>query len=239
MRISVVIPALDEADRIEETIAMVQSRSNPEHLHEIIVVDGGSKDATIEICEALGIQVLHSTVARRSIQMNVGAEGATGEVLYFLHADCHPPENFSETIVSALKSGNCFGCYRRKVGSSNALKWIGGFSRFHGVIFRGGDASLFVRKNIFDAIGGFKDEMIVMEDFEILRRLRRKGNFKLLPDFVESSDRKYLDNPKSWRIHLAHALVMGMYQTGFSQQLMVKTYQRMVKGVRGVSREQD
>lgn len=238
MKISVVIPVLNESERITKTIQLVRERSDPESLQEILVVDGGSTDDTVERCHALGVKVLFSDVARRSVQMNVGAASAEGEVLYFLHADCYPPENFCSSVIEAIESGHGFGCYRRRVGSSNTLKWIGGFSRFHGVIFRGGDASLFVRKNIFDTVGGFKNEMVVMEDFEILRRLRKKGNFKLLPDFVESSDRKYLDNPQSWRIHLAHALVMGMYQTGFSQGRMVKTYRRMVKGVRGVSQEQ-
>lgn len=239
MKISVIIPALEEEGRIVETIKSIRQRSHEGHIAEIIVVDGGSKDGTVKECLRLGVKLVSSPKARRSIQMNVGAEVATGEILYFLHADCHPPANFGQDILTAIDSGHCFGCFRRQVkGTNPSLKLISWFSRINLDAFRGGDASLFVVKSAFLDVKGFREDMVLMEDFEILKRLRRQGRFKLLPSFVVASDRKYHDNSKTWRITLGHLLVFGKYHSGYSQESLIRTYRRWVKGVRGVSREQ-
>jgi len=234
-RLSVIIPALNEEKVIFEAVQDILQKTPPDLLEEVIVVDGKSEDKTVERAREAGARVIVSEKARRSIQMNRGAAQATGEILFFLHADCRAPDAYAPSILDAVEKGHHYGCFRRQVGKNKSKKGLGFVSfvsRFRGPMFRGGDASLFVRRSTFEAVGGFKEDLILMEDFEILPRLRRQGKFKLLPGVVEASDRKHVENNYSWRVLYGCMLVWAMYYLGFSQNRLLKTYRRYVLGAK-------
>jgi rSAM/selenodomain-associated transferase 2 len=232
MKISVIIPALNEEASIGELVGEIFRADSGGLLKEVMVVDGQSQDRTVEAAERAGARVLQSEVARRSVQMNAGAQEAAGDVLYFLHADCRPPEGFLEMIAEAVKAGKPAGCFRRDMKSKRKkLGWIGFSSRLPGRIFRGGDASLYIRRELFKKINGFNPEMILMEDYEILKRIRPHARFHVINSFIQASDRKHRENP-SLRVFIANVMVYSMYLFGFSQQSMLNTYRRMVSGTR-------
>lgn len=232
MKISIVVPALNEEESIGKLVKDLQAEDQFDLLAEIIVVDGGSKDGTVKLAEEGGAKVIQSSMARRSVQMNEGAKMAIGDVLYFLHADCRPPEGFLEMIRQAIERGHPAGCFRRSMKSKRKkIGYITFTSKLPGRIFRGGDASLYIRKELFEKIGAFDPEMILCEDYEILKRLRPHTKFHVIPEFVHASDRKHQENP-SLRVLAANILVYSMFLFGFSQNRMLNTYRRMVEGTR-------
>jgi rSAM/selenodomain-associated transferase 2 len=179
---------------------------------EIIVVDGGSTDNTLAVLQAYPVIVLQQ-VQRRAAQLHAGAEAARGDTLYFLHADTIPPDGFYLLIQEALKSGIVAGCFQAQyVPSGLMLKMNAYLTRFNILgLAGGGDQSLFISKKTYSDLGGFDATMRIMEDFEFVKRIRRKHVFKVLPHFIRISSRKYEAN--SWcRIQIANITAFIMFR---------------------------
>ena len=189
--LSVIIPTLNEAAHIGDLLAHLNANSSPENIKEIIVVDGGSTDETISLAKTLGAKILFSEKGRAR-QMNKGAQLATGEVLYFLHADTYPPKNFDHYILNAVGDNISSGCFRMKFDTSKKfLRFFAWFSRINNRLCRGGDQSLFILNDLFLKTGGFNEKYIIYEDTEFICRLYKISNFKVLPQHVVTSARKY------------------------------------------------
>ena len=189
MRISVVIPALNEEKSIATTLATLA----PLKPHELIIVDGESSDRTVEICNGLGATVL-SSPRGRGLQMNHGALQATGDVLLFLHAGTRLPSSAFDDIFHALREHQC-------VGGRFDVKLDGGHWMF-GVIgamislrsrlsrVATGDQAIFVRREIFGELGGFPN-IPLMEDVAFSQALKRRGTIACLRSRVLTSARRW------------------------------------------------
>ena len=189
--ISVVIPVLNEEEALSNLLTYLEQNTAPTNINEIIVVDGGSNDNTVSIAERHRIKVVRSEKGR-SRQMNSGARSATGDILYFLHADTLPPPNFDESILKAVKNGGQAGCFRMKFDSrSKFLAFFSWFTRLNYKICRGGDQSLFITKSLFRQTGGFNENYAVYEDNEFTDRLYGIVDFKILRRNVITSARRY------------------------------------------------
>jgi len=173
-RVSVVIPTLDEAPRIDTLIGTL----NREHeLAEVIVADGGSSDGTAALAARMGARVI-AGARGRGAQLRAGAAAARGEILLFLHADSVFPPGGLAAITAALDRsprapGGNFRVIFDGVGSfdrwlTDAYAWVRRFALYYG------DSGIFVRRSVYDAIGGIKP-MALMEDWEFVRRLERAG----------------------------------------------------------------
>ncbi|MEA5574268.1 TIGR04283 family arsenosugar biosynthesis glycosyltransferase [Calothrix sp. UHCC 0171] len=189
-QISIIIPTLNESTNIEVAAASIQSAKNI----EIIVVDGGSQDNTIEIVQKLGIKFIHSLPGRAS-QMNAGALLATGNILLFLHADTQLPPKFDTVVREALKSpGVVAGAFNLKINASpwslRLVEW-GVKVRSHLFHLPYGDQAIFIKQEVFEQVGGFP-ELPIMEDFEMMRRLQRMGRIQIVPTAVVTSARRWL-----------------------------------------------
>jgi rSAM/selenodomain-associated transferase 2/rSAM/selenodomain-associated transferase 1 len=225
--ISVVIPTYNEAGTIGETIRKVKHRSC-EQITEIIVVDGGSADGTMEEAEKAGAIVLESPRKGRAAQMNVGAEQANGHLLYFLHADTHPPPNFDAIILSSFANGSKAGCFRLRFDSDNPLlKCYAWFTRFDINLFRFGDQSLFVEQDVFHQLEGFREDHIVMEDQEFVKRVKKRYSFDILDEAVVTSAEKYRKNGVI-KLQLVFTLILCSYYLGASQDHLVQIYKRFI-----------
>ncbi|MEZ4779731.1 MAG: TIGR04283 family arsenosugar biosynthesis glycosyltransferase [Flavobacteriaceae bacterium] len=193
--ISIIIPVLNEASTIGVILQEISEKASGNFISEVIIVDGGSKDATLEKASkfdtALPLILLTSEKGRAK-QMNVGAKNAEGEILYFLHADTLLPPNFDSQIMSHIKKGSIAGCFRMKFDSHHPiLKISQWFTRFNLKSCRGGDQSLFISKNIFDTLGGYNENFIVYEDCEFINRIYDQFHFTVIKDYVITSARKY------------------------------------------------
>ena len=227
MRISIIIPAYNEAEQIAGTVKHLKSVGLGEDV-EVLVSDGGSTDDTCAIAAAQGAAVHLSPVKGRAGQMNHGVKHSRGDVLYFVHADTRPPIAYPLIIADAITRGYGHGSFRTRFDTARAmLKANAWFTRFDKPYFRGGDQSIWVTRDLFEQSGGYNEEMLIMEEYDLLDRLRELGNFHLAPEATLISARKYDDN--SWlRVQLANLKVVRMYRQGASQEAMLRTYRTML-----------
>lgn len=228
MKISVIIPTLNEVKNISHLLPHLHNCRDAT-FHEILVVDGGSQDGTLEKARQLGVRSLHSPQKGRAAQMNYAAQQATGDVLYFVHADVRPPLSCFCDIRDALLDGFHLGCFTYRFDDDNfKLKINALFTRIDGGWNGGGDQTLFVKRSVFEELGGFKGHYIIMEDFDFVQRAREKYGFKIIRNEAVVSARKYNEN--GWlRVQLANIIVFSMFRLNYSQQAMAKTYRRLLK----------
>ena len=179
MMISIIIPVLNEEENLRKLIPTIFQNSTGNQF-EIIVVDGGSTDDSALIAKCLGAKVIQSPERSRAAQMNLGAQNATGGIFYFVHADTIIHPDFETDIIQAVSSGIDAGCYRYQFDSSSfLLKMNAWFTRFNGILAGGGDQTLFVRREVFESLGGYEEYYTIMEDFELVGRIKKKYNFRI------------------------------------------------------------
>ena len=187
--ISIIIPALNEAGSISKFLPELLSIPGI----EIIVVDGGSSDNTVDTAKGLGAKVLRVSVGKAS-QMNAGAKAARGDILLFLHGDTRLAPGFADQVRNALNHpGVAAGAFRLKIDGGfwglRVIEWMANFrSGFLQMPY--GDQGIFVTAALFSALGGFP-ALPIMEDFEMVRRLKRKGRITTLPLAATTSARRW------------------------------------------------
>jgi rSAM/selenodomain-associated transferase 2 len=185
---TVVIPALDEADWIAGAIASASAAGS-----EIIVVDGGSRDATAERAAAAGARVVTSPPGRAR-QLAAGARLARGDTILFLHADTRLPSGWQASASRALADPRVVGgAFRLRFDArSLGLRWIEWGTQLRVALLRlpYGDQALFARRSVLEAIGGVPQAPI-MEDLDLVRSLKRRGRIACLPSAVTTSARRY------------------------------------------------
>jgi len=191
VHLSIVMPVLNEAAAIVDALRSV-ARFRALGV-ELIVVDGGSIDATVALCAGAADRVVLSAPGRAR-QMNAGARAAAGSVLLFLHADTVLPEAAPALVAAALRTRRRgWGRFDVRIAGRSALfPLIGGLmnlrSRLTGIAT--GDQAMFVRRELFDAVGGFPEQPL-MEDIELSRRLRKLGRPACLRAKVTTSGRRW------------------------------------------------
>ena len=212
MRISIIVPALDESAWITATLSTLQPLRAQGH--EVIVVDGGSRDATLLIARLLADRA-YVTAAGRATQMNFGAGKASGDVLLFLHADSLLPPDAAAAIRAALVRAAAWGRFDVAIrGKPWVLRVVAAMmnlrSRVTGIAT--GDQAMFVRRPVFEAVGGFP-AIPLMEDVALSSLLKhRAGRPACLRTRVTTSGRRWEARGPwrtiftMWRLRLAFAL---------------------------------
>lgn len=227
MKISIIIPALNEERGIGSVLREIGQQAERE-LHQVIVADGGSSDRTAEVAAENGAEVIDCEQRGRAAQMNCGSEVATGDLYYFLHADTTPPAGFDRQIRAAVLGGAGAGCFRLQfTGDHPALRFYSWCTRFNATFLRFGDQSLFVRPGLFRQIGGFNESLQLMEDQQIVRDLSEVSNFIVLKKYVRTSARKYEENGV-FRLQLIFTIILVLYYAGASQELLVHLYRSLI-----------
>lgn len=229
MQISIIIPVYNEAENIGRLVSYLMQHK-AESVTQIIIVDAGSTDNTIEVAKNAGATVIISPQKGRAAQMNYGATMAETEILYFIHADTFPPASFTNDIITAVNQGFELGRYRTKFNSRKwYLKINAWFTRFDWFICMGGDNTFFITRNIFQENNGFRNEMLIMEEYEFCKRVRQAGaKYIILDGATLVSARKYNTN-SWWRVQMANKKIVSMYKKGASQDEMVSRYKKMLR----------
>ncbi len=218
--ISVIIPTLNEAGRIAELIAATRMVGEC----EIIVVDGDSIDGTCDA--AIGADQVLVTSRGRAVQQNAGATASQGDVLLFLHADCRLPPTAFESLLKVMTDSDAIGgCFRQRIEADGWIyRWIerGNAWRVAWLGMAYGDQGIFLRRSLFDELGGFP-EVRLMEDVLLMKRLRRRGMFVQLSDRLSVSARR-------WQHHgvirqtLHNWLLLSLAMCGISPNRLARLY---------------
>jgi hypothetical protein len=223
VRISIIIATLNEATDLPRALAAARGG----HDTEVVVVDGGSSDATVETARSLGADVL-TCAPGKARQMNAGAEAATGDVLLFLHADTRLPKDFAGHIRQALERPDAVaGAFEFCVDAPpRSLRIIERLTNWRArrLHMPYGDQGIFVRADVFREIGGFPD-LPIMEDFELMRRLKRQGRIAIAPVPAPTSGRRWLELGVL-RTTLINQLVIVGYFLGVSPERLARWYGR-------------
>ena len=254
-KISIIIPILNEATTIVSLLKHVL-KSVKYQQHEILLIDGGSTDHTVEIVSEfianfyaqhhsstkrcvdhlfenetsnLHIQ-LFSSEKGRAKQMNFGAQKATGTILYFLHADTIPPTHFDDYILTEVHEGNQAGCFRLKFDYPHPVLLVSQFfTRFNKSWCRGGDQSLFVLKSLFNELEGYDEAYAIYEDCEFINRLYEEDKFTVIPKSVKTSARKYKVNG-TWKLQYHFAMIHIKKSKGATPEELHAYYKKYVAG---------
>lgn len=226
-RISVIIPALNEAAHIAATLEKARKCSP----HEIIVVDGGSTDATCAVAQKSGATVIHSKPGRAR-QMNAGAARAKGNALLFLHADTLLPNDWSRVVRELLgQPGVVAGSFEFRVAESFAGRWLVEWTtnlRSRWLQNPYGDQTQFLRRGLFEELGGFAD-LPIMEDYELNQRLRRVGR-------IATADAVAITSGRRWKrlgivkTTLTNKLMIAGFHLGVCPHKLARIYRRSPAG---------
>ncbi|UCD31261.1 MAG: TIGR04283 family arsenosugar biosynthesis glycosyltransferase [Desulfobacterales bacterium] len=226
-RISIIIPAKNEADNLKQTLVNIDSTDGK----EVILADGGSMDGTVHLAKCLGLKIVNSSPPK-SKQMNEGALRASGDILLFLHADTRLPENFDNHVRQCFKQPDVVaGAFELGINANKPVfrlierlaNW-----RSHRLKLPYGDQAIFVLSDIFHQLDGFPD-IPIMEDFKLIKQLRRIGEVITLPFPVITSSRRW-ENLGILRTTLINQIVIAMYYARVPPNLIARWYHRS-KGV--------
>ncbi|HEY5626557.1 MAG TPA: TIGR04283 family arsenosugar biosynthesis glycosyltransferase [Nitrospira sp.] len=222
MTITVIIPTLNESSIIAQTIRHTAALG----FDQIIVVDGGSRDQTRAVAEQLGLAQVHDSEPGRGQQLNAGAQKSRYDILLFLHADTQLPDTARASIESALADMAVIGG-RFDVRFDSHSVWAFIISRFMNIRSRltrisTGDQAMFIRRTIFEQLGGFSD-IPLMEDIELSSRLKRVGPTVALRDTVTTSFRRWEQQGPVKTILLMWA-IRFLYWMGVKPHRLQKLY---------------
>ncbi|MEG3838958.1 TIGR04283 family arsenosugar biosynthesis glycosyltransferase [Microcoleus sp. herbarium14] len=227
LKISIIIPVLNEANTIARVISTARNAENI----EIIVADGGSSDGTVEIAQNRADRAI-STAPGRATQMNAGAAASTGDILLFLHADTLLPRGYDSGVRQALaaKPSSVAGAFELKIDGrrlclrlvETGVNWRSNFLQMPY-----GDQAIFLSSATFDKIGGFPD-LPLMEDFEFVRRLKKQGRIEIVPQSVLTSARRW-QQVGVLKTTIINQIVIIAYFLGVSPDRLAFWYKRQKK----------
>ncbi|NQT87390.1 glycosyltransferase family 2 protein [bacterium] len=219
--ISIIVPTLDEAVHIGNTLDRAREGTNT----ELIVVDGGSADGTVDLAGACGARVIVHPPGRAR-QMNAAAAEAEGDILLFVHADTLLPEGFDGHIRRTLSApGVAAGAFEFRVDSHpRGMKLIERMTNWRSKKLQMpyGDQTLFIEAGTFHRVGGFP-ELPLMEDFELVRRLKRQGRVVTAPAPAISSARRWRQRG-TLRATLLNQVIIAAYFLGVSPARLARWY---------------
>ncbi len=189
MQLSIIMPVLDEGDALADSLAALQDLRAAGH--ELVLVDGGSRDDSLRLAQGRVDRILHSPPGRAR-QMNAGAAAATGEVLLFLHADTRLPATALNDIAQALRTSVWGRFDVRLSGRAWPLRIIERLMNWRSCLtgMATGDQAIFVRRAVFEQVGGYPD-VPLMEDLELSRRLKRLSRPACVRAPVITSSRRW------------------------------------------------
>ncbi|MGA1622353.1 MAG: TIGR04283 family arsenosugar biosynthesis glycosyltransferase [Synechocystis sp.] len=223
--LSIIIPVLNEAAIARESLGRLPYGDGM----EVLIIDGGSQDKTIDICRQFTVQVFRSPRGGRAQQMNFGAQQATGDILLFLHLDSWLPPDFFAQITQTLTAPSVIaGAFQLTIALPGwPYRWLEKtiLWRSHLGQLPYGDQGLFLYRKHFQHLGGFAD-LPLMEDYELVQRLKPLGRVAIARASVITSGRRWQKLGLLQTTLINQAIVLG-YHLGISPHTLARWYHRL------------
>lgn len=229
MEISVIIPTLNEEATIEKTLDALSRLVN---VSEVVVVDGGSTDKTVEIVRGYkglkALQLIETTVQGRGQQLHEGTKHAKGDIFWFVHADTRPTQGSGRQIKGAMKyrevvGGNFEVIFNGDSRWAKFLTWL--YPQLRTLRLCYGDSAFFVGRIAYTEVGGFKDYAL-FEDVDLYRRLLKKGRFMHLSQTVTTSARRFENKNFVW-LFLRWSTLQTLYWIGVPPRMLARHYKQI------------
>jgi rSAM/selenodomain-associated transferase 2 len=221
-KISIIIPVLNEEKNIDKNL--IDLKNNPDV--EVIIVDGGSQDNTVKLAQDLGFNVIISPQLGRAYQMNYGAEKAHGEILLFLHSDTQLPLGYQQLITTTLSQPNIVaGAFQLAIDHPHlSLRFIAQMTNWRSRLFSlpYGDQGIFLYTSVFREMEGFAN-LPIMEDFELIQRLKKQGKITIVPASVVTSARRWQKLGVVKTTIINQLIIIGYY-LGISPDKLARFY---------------
>lgn len=231
MLLSIIIPVYNEQENLVKRLSFLCEQANKDSLEIIISNSPETTDNSFNVCKNFSkVTFLKSDKKGRAAQMNFAAERASGDILLFLHADVMLPNDFYEQIENAISKNFTFGFFAYKFDNDSAfLNFNSKFTTKDGLFAGGGDQCHFFTKEQFQQLNGYNEEFCIMEDFEMMTRIRKqKIPFTIVQSKATVSARKYEQN--SWlKVNLINGYVFLKYKFGAHPKSLRKTYKSLLR----------
>lgn len=228
--ISVIVPVHNEKENLEKLIPKLSSLAEGYEVEVLVCLSKDTTDNSEEINGFKILKYLSCPKKGRAVQMNNGAASAKGKTLVFLHADVKPPNGFFKDIEQTMENGKDAGFFSYKFDKENFfLRLNASFTSKDGIFTGGGDQCLFIKKTVFDELGGFDEKQVLMEDFEFFRRMKaRKVPYSIVKNDLIVSSRKYKNN-SYLRVNLTNFLLVFLFKCGYNPEKLKRLHNRLLR----------
>lgn len=231
MLISVIIPVYNEQENLVKRLSFLCQQANKYPIEIIVSNSPETSDESPKICKNFRkVRYFQSEKKGRAAQMNFGASKAKGGIFLFLHADNQLPKDFYNQIITSISKGNKAGFFAYKFDRDTFLLNVNSrFTKKDGFFAGGGDQCQFFTKQVFEELNGFNEEYCIMEDFEMIDRVRKlKLPYTIIQSKAIASARKYENN--SWlKVNLINGYVFLKYKLGVHPTKLRKVYKSLLR----------
>lgn len=227
--ISIIIPAHKEKHNLACRISELLDLEHSNKVEVIVALSPDSpEDFSSEHCE--NVTYLSCSKKGRAVQMNQASKLAKGDILVFLHADVKPPKTFLEDIEDTIHQGQDAGFFSYKFDKdSPLLRLNASFTGTDGIFTGGGDQCLFIKKPVFEQLGRFDEEQVLMEDFEFFKRMKKhKVPYTIVKNDLVVSARKYESN-SYLRVNLSNLLLVILFNMGYSSKKLKSLHDKLLR----------
>lgn len=228
--ITIILPAHNEQSNLERLLPLLVELSENRSVEIIVGLSSENSDDSEELTKCKKVRFLKCSKKGRAIQMNQAADIAMGTILVFLHADVTPPGSFLDDIEGAMENGYDAGFFSYRFDKKCFfLKINASFTSKDGIFTGGGDQCLFIKKEVFNDLGRFDENQLLMEDFEFFERMKKNGvRYKIINSDLIVSARKY-DNNSYLRVNLSNMLLVLLFKFGYPPRKLKSLHNRLLR----------
>lgn len=228
--ITIIVPAHNEQKNLEGLLPSLVELSVNSAAEIIVALSAENSDDSETILHDENVRLIKCSEKGRAGQMNCAAEYAIGAILVFLHADVIPPKSFLNDIMYAVGNGYDAGFFSYRFDKKSFfLKMNASLTAKDGIFTGGGDQCLFIKKQVFNDLGRFDENQVLMEDFEFFERMKKNGvRYKIIKNDLIVSARKYKNN-SYLRVNLSNMILVLLFKFGYSPKKLKSLHNRLLR----------
>lgn len=227
---SIIIPAHNEKDNLKTLLPHLAKFRMGHKVEIIVALSATNSDGSEALLAEHDVHCIRCEKQGRAVQMNAAAQLTKQGTLVFLHADVTPPKTFVHDILTSIESGYEAGFFSYRFDEKSFFLQINAFfTAKDGIFTGGGDQCLFIKKEVFEALGGFDENQMLMEDFEFFRRMKKnKVRYTIIKNDLIVSARKYKNN-SYLRVNLTNFLLVILFKCGYPAKKLKSLHDRLIK----------